>query len=98
MKIRKVIVALLVVVGLSACGGSSSSSSASSGPYYNMETLAKGIEESVTTKNPALFAGTQITCIQSGKQTAECHASNGEGKEASVEVTISLDGQSFITH
>jgi hypothetical protein len=90
-------VCLLSIVTLSACGSGSSSASAS-GPYFDMGKLAEGIEESVTEKNPAIFAGTKITCIQTGKQTAECHASNGEGKEASIEVSIAADGKSFITH
>lgn len=84
-----------VVVGaliLSGCGSTSSSS----GPYYNMTTLANAIKEKIQDEHPA-EATSEITCIKTGKQTAECNASNGEEK-ASVEVNISEDGNSFITH
>jgi hypothetical protein len=90
-------VCLLSIVALSACGGGSSSAS-DSGPYFDMETLAKGIEESLTEKNPVLSAGTKIRCIQTGKQTAECHADRYNEQATSIEVSISADGKSFITH
>jgi hypothetical protein len=84
----------LLILGLSACGSSSSGT----GPYYNMNTLAKGFEETFAEKYPAFAAGTKITCIKTGKQTAECHAADENGQEASVEVSIAENGKSFISH
>jgi hypothetical protein len=87
---------LMLALVVSGCGGSSA---ANAGPYYNMGTLAKGIEESLTEKSPDLAAGTTVTCIQTGQQTAECHATDKDnGNETSIEVSISKNGKSFISH
>jgi maltose-binding protein MalE len=98
-----VVILSLAALGLAACGGSSGgktgTSSSSSGPYFNMETLASGIKEKLTETHPAYGVNTQITCIQTGKQTAECSATEtSSGQKASIEVSISADGKSFISH
>jgi hypothetical protein len=85
---------LLGILALAACGGGGGESQSG---YFNMRTLAQVLEERA---RQAGAVGTTVACTRTGKQTAECHVSKTGGAEkqtTSVEVTISADGQTFIT-
>lgn len=92
-----------------ASGGSSSSQTsgnASTQGYFNMTTLAADIkaqEQQKLDNGPPNANGghdqiTNVTCIPTGKLTAECNASTIEGNSASVAVDIAPDGTTYITH
>jgi hypothetical protein len=82
---------LCACAALVGCGGSGDSQSG----YYNMRTLAQVLEERA---HQAGAFGITATCARTGKQTAECHVSREHKTAASVEVSISADGKTFITH
>jgi hypothetical protein len=68
--------------------------------YYNMDTLAGDIKSQVQAKLDKQGAGEQITnvtCILTGPQTAECNGTFSDGDTESVTVSISADGNQYIS-
>jgi uncharacterized protein YceK len=72
--------------------------------FFDMGTLGKSLKTDVNKKvaktgNPVRVSS--VTCIQTGKQTAQCHLAMSSGSESealNIGVDISEDGQTYITH
>lgn len=68
--------------------------------FYNMDTLAGDLKLKVGTKLMTSEPGvsvTDVSCMMTGTQTAECHGDFSNGETANVAVSISQDGDTYMT-
>lgn len=68
--------------------------------FYNMTELAANLKAAVNAKLSKLGSSetaTSVTCILTGSQAAECNGSLSNGTSESVSVSISQDGDTYIT-
>jgi hypothetical protein len=75
--------------------------------FFDMEALEEGIKSNpkinerlaeLSSEGSTKITVDNVTCIQTGKLSAECNATYSNKESSSVEVSIAEDGQTYITH
>jgi hypothetical protein len=104
-KPRAMFIAALLLIGVAIAAGAAAKSGGQSTPssysdYRNPDVLAGAIKSTMQAKLAAKGADitvTSVDCLPKEKLRFVCMATDAEGDHASSTVTVSADGQSFIS-